>query len=708
MKLEKWISLIVAAALAFLLSFGAVGCLVTAFDLKAGMGTVCLGCALFTLGGCACWLLKRGDAVIACVFALVLGYLWRRGTLVSSFAALAYEITCHYDGGYGWGILGRAGGSVMPAVLIAGSLIALCTVRTVCRRDTALPALTLALLPLLLCVVVTDTVPGEGYLFLLLMGLILLLLTNNLRRSSAQQANTLTAMAVLPLAIVLGILFWTIPKDGYVNRTEELQDSLIMWAAGIPELWDKLTADEDTIAANDDRLQQVDLSSQGPRKQYTYAVMDVWSDVGGTLYLREQDYDSYSGTGWSNTARRSEEFSRSEDLAWISAGRVAVTTRRSRNVLYYPYYPEEGLTLAGGCVANTEEITAYEVERYLLPPDWRQLVSGENAGGEQPRLPVGNAPAVNKQRYGKLPAATQEWAEQLLETILTDEISATEKADAIAAYVRNSARYDLDTPKMDDNAEDFTIWFLEESDTGYCVHFATAAAVLLRAAGVESRYVTGYMAWAQAGETVTVSAAESHAWVEYYEPLLGVWIVLEATPAVEGNTGDPGETTGATEPDASGETGESPTDGTGDTEEQTPTGTTEVSGAAGTEGTDGTGEDTGEEKRRSMGGWLLLLIPGVIWIQREIRMALRRRNMRQKNPNRRALALWRETVLMASALKQRPPAELEQLAQKAKYSQHTLTAQELMVFDGWLRDAKRRLREEPWHRQLLWRCLYAI
>ena len=104
------------------------------------------------------------------------------------------------------------------------------------------------------------------------------------------------------------------------------------------------------------------------------------------------------------------------------------------------------------------------------------------------------------------------------------------KAQAIASYVRNSATYDTKTSRMPMDSEDFAKWFLEESDTGYCVHFATATAVLLQAAGIPARYVTGYLVPVQAGEATPVLSNQSHAWVEYWLPGYG-WTVLEATPA---------------------------------------------------------------------------------------------------------------------------------------------------------------------------------
>ena len=58
-------------------------------------------------------------------------------------------------------------------------------------------------------------------------------------------------------------------------------------------------------------------------------------------------------------------------------------------------------------------------------------------------------------------------------------LSVEEMAAAIADYVRQSASYDLMTDRMPADQTDFAIWFLEEGTTGYCVHFATAATMLL-------------------------------------------------------------------------------------------------------------------------------------------------------------------------------------------------------------------------------------
>ena len=93
--------------------------------------------------------------------------------------------------------------------------------------------------------------------------------------------------------------------------------------------------------------------------------------------------------------------------------------------------------------------------------------------------------------------------------------------------------------------------------------------------------------------------------------------------------------------------------------------------------------------------------------QRSVRLTLRRRWQRTGDVNKQALYRWRESVRLARMLKESPTEELIHLAQKAKFSQHELTAEELMEFDSFNRTCLRRLKKRPWYRQLVYRYLYA-
>lgn len=80
--------------------------------------------------------------------------------------------------------------------------------------------------------------------------------------------------------------------------------------------------------------------------------------------------------------------------------------------------------------------------------------------------------------------------------------------------------------------------FLFETKEGYCVHFASAAAAILREYGLAVRYDEGYVAAgfrqnnnedAVANYRTNVYDYNAHAWIEVYYPLMG-WVQYETTP----------------------------------------------------------------------------------------------------------------------------------------------------------------------------------
>ena len=53
----------------------------------------------------------------------------------------------------------------------------------------------------------------------------------------------------------------------------------------------------------------------------------------------------------------------------------------------------------------------------------------------------------------------------------------------VAEFIRSVGTYKLNVSRQPTNF-DFALYFLEQSKEGYCVHFATAAAVMYRALGI--------------------------------------------------------------------------------------------------------------------------------------------------------------------------------------------------------------------------------
>ncbi|HVE14539.1 MAG TPA: transglutaminaseTgpA domain-containing protein, partial [Elusimicrobiota bacterium] len=97
----------------------------------------------------------------------------------------------------------------------------------------------------------------------------------------------------------------------------------------------------------------------------------------------------------------------------------------------------------------------------------------------------------------------------------------------IERHLRDSYGYSLYAEEANSTLQDF----LFKTRTGNCEHFATSAAILLRAAGIPSRVVTGFLAmeWNEYGRFYDVRQSQAHAWAEAYIPEQG-WITVEATP----------------------------------------------------------------------------------------------------------------------------------------------------------------------------------
>lgn len=683
MNRKQQLSALTGAAVGLVMALGSTGCLLSAFHLTlthpaALWGSVVLLSLLYAQ--CLRW--KTGPLAFACLLALLLGYFWRQGAALEQAQVLLQHLSRVYDRAYHWGALSFPGLSTEAVDLPLGiwaALTALAAIRSICLSKRCFLPVLAALVPFAACVVVTDTVPQKTYLFLLLAGLLLLVFPAAVRREDPWQSIRLTAMAVLPVTLGLGGLFLAIPQEGYVNRTAIVQENLRTAAENFPTLLENGLADtaDGLLGAP---AKAVDLSRLGQRVSFTYPVLEVTAEKGGTFYLREQDYDQYTGLGWTASADRQEAFSRPDGPAQT----LTLRTRGIKQVQYLPYYPADVIALEGGRRENPERTTEFTLSCVSLPEDWRQTAYLSTAED----TPEALAP------YLSLPEATRQAAVPILEHLYQNDLSNTAKADIIAALVTDCAAYDQSPEKMPAGEPDFALWFLQEANSGYCIHFATTATVLLRAAGIPARYVTGYMAEAAPGETVTVIEEDSHAWAEYYEPALDCWIPLEATPAEDAPA--PSVTTPptlaaapATEPEIPETTPARPV-----IQPQTQT---EVSVAP--------------AKQNSDLLFSLLLIPILVFflaLQRTIRLDLRRKRQRKGETNTQALYRFREAARLARLLKETPAEELIELAQKAKYSQHALTAEELQQFDSYCRSCLRRLKEKPLWLRLVYRYIYAV
>ncbi len=746
MNRNKLTTALTAGALAFCLSFGAVGAMCTGLLLNAELFPLALGCLILSFGCSFAALFRRSGWVFLGISGLTIFGSVMVPSIREQWLSLAVTAFEYYDQAYNIGIpsfldVSRSLPHQLPLLMLA-FFICMVTGQTVVRRWPASLSIYLALVPLITCFIVTDTVPELWSLLLWIFGLVVLLLSHPVRQRDSAQGNRLAVMLALPVALALGLLLLAVPQEGYeppkkINSAEEL----LGWVSSKMPFLGQTSSGELVFSFSGGIADRVNLKSLGKRNMPNTPVMELEADFSGKVYLRGVDMDQYDGLSWTATDDR-EEDDFCLPTGWAQRrGSLDIRVLGTRGYRYVPYWPKTARTFTGGQLSNDGYVREYSYDVTQLPIGWQQMW----------RYDYG-ASSSTDDIYLTLPTDT---AAEAIKILAEAGISSGRDTPAIARkieeYVENSAVYDLNPDVMPDSQEDLAIWFLREAERGYCVHFATAATVLLRAAGVPARYVEGYTAYVSAGDVTVVRANKAHAWVEYYVSGIG-WLTIDPTPSAsstpstevtestEGTETIPTETEATvtepseslpTEPSQSTVPSQSteplPTDPSGSTEtDPTESLTIVLPTATGpadtTEPSTGTTQDDDEDEppqnqKEPLPGWFWAIVIGLATLvalvltvlgQWLLRRWLKLRQMYRGSLNAQALARYREVRRHVRVRKLRIPGHLKQLAEKACFSRSGITAEELTRFDAFLQESTAALEKENWAKKLYYRLILAI
>ena len=289
--------------------------------------------------------------------------------------------------------------------------------------------------------------------------------------------------------------------------------------------------------------------------------------------------------------------------------------------------------------------------------------------------------------------------------------SQQEFLEKLAQLFQEGYTYTLDPPPTP-SGQDFAAYFLGESKTGFCVHFATAAVALCRSAGIPARYAEGYVApTGPTGIWVDVPDYNAHAWLEVYISGTG-WAPVEVTPQ---NEDAPASYPNAQAPAYMAAPGEGPDDAASSPEETdaaptlAPTATPSAmpspspspspsgGGAAGS----GTAGEEGSLLPLLIGvSGVLALAPAGLWANRKLRLYLRRRAFSQEDRSKAALEVYAHLLklhkLQASLYygDRQPPPHWEELALKARFGRDMLPLEDLQALAADAAQLEASLKEE--------------
>ena len=517
-------------------------CLVTSFDIKTEWYIIVVPTAIFcTIYGLLASLVKKsGVLFISVAITMIVFVFTLLFSLESILEQLSYVITqvlkllSQYLPVQNKIILGDTLGTSATGlfVFISAILSAVFTISLIRYKRILIPSL-LSMVLLVPCFILVNTLPSLVCLFIAIASLIALYISKNTRKFRPSQGGVIAAISFGTMLVVMAILLAFNPIEKYERF--DWQENLLQSIENSFNIDDgrKTTAEKNLNEIKGSLEEKENLIDISPLTQTHTPVMTVTSAVGGNIYLKGTAYADYRDNIWSilsdnNAARYPQDFV----PFTATIGNNALTDTRvhmlnESKIAYVPYFleslPNTLNSVADVCVKNDTDKNEFNYSHY---PFYAENTYRYNNSAE-----AEDYKAFVYDTYLEIPRKTQIELRRIAdqEGFLDSELTVSEKIEMVKNYISNSKTYSLKTPKMP-SGKDFATWFLNESDTGYCVHFATAGTLMLRALGIPARYVTGYYATAYATQTVTVTTDNAHAWVEYYSDTAG-WIPLECTPS---------------------------------------------------------------------------------------------------------------------------------------------------------------------------------
>ena len=700
-----------------------------ALDRCAANGEMLLGCAvLFGLATLAVWSLPRFRGVAAGGLTVIwAGGVWWNWTEVMQGAGVTVrDITALFASRVPWGRVFSYESGLRPdqeaaaaqlflQLALAGLALLLGWSVVRSRRWWVVLALTLPpLLPGLLADLYPDWLP-----FMALAACwSAMLLTALCRWTAADRRGRLT-LAVLPaVALVLALITALFPRQGYTRPAwaRAAENDLMNFTSRLPELFSRWNGPFNTTVTYVGSAGVADLAHAGPLSYTGRTVLRVTSDYDGWMYLRGTSLAAYEDGVWKALPNGTYE-------AYQAGHEVEISP------LYFPAMKQQNSSPTYTVTVNNVGAVGMCVYApyFLLPQDV----------DESGMLPVEDAYLARKQGQwthtmtfvpkssissasGPANSAVSSYAEYVYDNYLDvpEELREILEQCAVAApfvtsyippssspsfgiytasrfstFLRARCEYDANAPAAPEGV-DPVYYFLTESHRGDCMHYASAVTLMLRAVGIPARYVNGFAAEISSGRQVDIPDRAAHAWVEVWIDGFG-WYPVEVTPADAFDW--------ARQPDAQ-ETGE-PVEETPEptpepTETPEPTGTPEpteipkptdapdrpTETPSGSEDNlDGPGKGGSGPDFSALFSALFHVLKGIapfigaaflIWFVQFAVKRFRARRMAGADANRSALVCY-GYLCRLERWGGRMDRQAVELAQKARFSQHTLTQEEL-------------------------------
>jgi transglutaminase-like putative cysteine protease len=253
-------------------------------------------------------------------------------------------------------------------------------------------------------------------------------------------------------------------------------------------------------------------------------------------YWRMNVYDTYTSGGWGSSP--TSGYFLEPEVPWVDMAKLknrdtikyTVTTEMKTDVQITAgdFISSDMPTLVHVSDGEVMAVTVPRVlspgERYTITSSSSNTVIGKFSGANE------DYPQYIVDNYLQLPPDFPESVRELSENITRAAETPYDKVMAIDDYLsRFPYREKIEAPP---EGTDGVQYFLFNQQSGFCLYFASAMAVMLRSVDVPSRLVAGYLPGdpgEEAGQYI-LRDKHYHTWTQAYFTGYG-WVDLEATPS---------------------------------------------------------------------------------------------------------------------------------------------------------------------------------
>ncbi|WP_028594752.1 transglutaminase-like domain-containing protein [Paenibacillus assamensis] len=346
-------------------------------------------------------------------------------------------------------------------------------------------------------------------------------------------------LATVSLAVVL-VISYTIWAMTFTSRSPVVWPALEAW---VQEKFEKLIDNDDRMQARANKggrpIATVGMTGYGqddrqlgmPIRMNKAVLFRATSPY--PTYWRAESKRLYTGQGWDDLDDREQGDSVRSVLTNNSSSSNLITgawTEPFEQHLRFEQFPAGMPLLHGGQLiqVNREPVNMSDtkVTNYTV-----QVSHFIGTPVLFTKLTDTDDPEQLQRKYTELPEHLPNRIEELTAKLMGGASNRYERVQRVQRYLLENYVYTTEATTVPEGAVDFVDHFLFEQRQGYCVHFSTAMAVMLRTQGIPTRWVKGFAPGEQEADgTYTVRHSDAHAWVEVYIPEVG-WVPFDPTPA---------------------------------------------------------------------------------------------------------------------------------------------------------------------------------